>query len=165
MLFDLLEFDGEDLRRLPIEACNAGSAQLLRGPHPGIAFNEHYAGDGDIVYRQACKLCCGRRNNRAITPTLDELRGASILVPASNATFGRCTNIYLSGPIRDYEWPCSAFKGVVRPCNTLCCTASNTSFTRVQNQRMTGSFIRRAEAVIVLLNRTSANGGSLTISR
>jgi ATP-dependent DNA ligase len=25
---------------------------------PGIALNEHFVGDGDIVYRQACKLGC-----------------------------------------------------------------------------------------------------------
>jgi ATP-dependent DNA ligase len=51
--FDLLELDGEDLRRLPIEVRKAGLAQLLRSPHPGIALNEHYIGDGAIVYRQA----------------------------------------------------------------------------------------------------------------
>jgi hypothetical protein len=37
-------------------------AMLVGGPRPGIAFNEHHAGDGDIVYRPACKLGCeGRR--------------------------------------------------------------------------------------------------------
>jgi bifunctional non-homologous end joining protein LigD len=56
--FDLLELDGEDLRRPPIEARKAGLAQLLRGQHPGIALNMHYVGDGDIVYQQACKLGC-----------------------------------------------------------------------------------------------------------
>jgi ATP-dependent DNA ligase len=30
----------------------------LRGRHPGIALNTHHIGDGDIVYRQACKLGC-----------------------------------------------------------------------------------------------------------
>ena len=33
-------------------------AQLGRGPHPGVALSEHFVGDGDIVYRQACKLGC-----------------------------------------------------------------------------------------------------------
>jgi bifunctional non-homologous end joining protein LigD len=56
--FDLLEADGEDLRRLPIEIRKAGLVQLLRAPHPGIAVNEHYVGDGEIVYQQACKLGC-----------------------------------------------------------------------------------------------------------
>jgi bifunctional non-homologous end joining protein LigD len=56
--FDLLELDGEDSRRLPIEIRKAGLAKLLGGPKPGIAVNEHYLGDGDIVYRQACKIGC-----------------------------------------------------------------------------------------------------------
>jgi len=56
--FDLLEADGEDLRRLPIEIRKAGLTQLLRAPHAGIALNEHYVGHGEIVYRQACKLGC-----------------------------------------------------------------------------------------------------------
>jgi ATP-dependent DNA ligase len=56
--FDLLELDGQDLRRLPIEIRKAGLVQMLRSPHPGIVLNEHYVGHGDIVYRQACKLGC-----------------------------------------------------------------------------------------------------------
>jgi bifunctional non-homologous end joining protein LigD len=56
--FDLIEQDGEDLRRLPIEVRKAGLAQLLRKPSPGIALNEHFVGNGDIVYQQACKLGC-----------------------------------------------------------------------------------------------------------
>jgi bifunctional non-homologous end joining protein LigD len=47
--FDLLEADGEDLRRLPIEIRKAGLVQLLRGPQPGIALSTHYVGDGEIV--------------------------------------------------------------------------------------------------------------------
>jgi len=66
--FDLLELDGEDLRRSPIEMRKAGLIQLLRRrsvprktveqPHPGIALNQHYVGDGEIVFAQACKLGC-----------------------------------------------------------------------------------------------------------
>jgi bifunctional non-homologous end joining protein LigD len=36
----------------------AGLIQLLRKPSSGIAINEHYVGDGAIVYQQACKLGC-----------------------------------------------------------------------------------------------------------
>jgi ATP-dependent DNA ligase len=50
--FDLLELDGEDLRRLPIEIRKTDLAQLLRSPHPGIALNKHHVGHGDIVYQQ-----------------------------------------------------------------------------------------------------------------
>ena len=30
----------------------------MRGPHPGIALNEHYEGDGEIIFKHACKLGC-----------------------------------------------------------------------------------------------------------
>jgi bifunctional non-homologous end joining protein LigD len=56
--FDLIELEGEDLRRSPIEQRKAKLAKLVRGPHPGIAFNAHYIVDGDIVFEHACKLGC-----------------------------------------------------------------------------------------------------------
>jgi bifunctional non-homologous end joining protein LigD len=57
--FDLIELDGEDLRRSPIEHRKSKLAKLLRGPtRPGIVLNEHYAGDGEIVFAHACKLGC-----------------------------------------------------------------------------------------------------------
>ena len=56
--FDLLEFDGEDLRRSPIEMRKAGLVQLLHKPSQGIAVNEHYVDGGTIVFAQACKLGC-----------------------------------------------------------------------------------------------------------
>jgi ATP-dependent DNA ligase len=40
--FDLLELDGEDLRRRPIEIRKAGLVQLLHTPSQGIEVNEHY---------------------------------------------------------------------------------------------------------------------------
>jgi bifunctional non-homologous end joining protein LigD len=49
--FDLLELDGEDLRREPIETRKSTLKSLLRGKHAGVAFNAH-------VYRQACALGC-----------------------------------------------------------------------------------------------------------
>jgi bifunctional non-homologous end joining protein LigD len=56
--FDLLELDGEDLRREPIETRKSTLKSLLRGKHEGIAFNAHFIADGAIVYRQACALGC-----------------------------------------------------------------------------------------------------------
>jgi bifunctional non-homologous end joining protein LigD len=56
--FDLLEFDGRDLRRTPIEKRKAALAKLLRQLRDGIAFNEHYSGDGAIIYKHACALGC-----------------------------------------------------------------------------------------------------------
>jgi bifunctional non-homologous end joining protein LigD len=40
--FDLLELDGEDLRREPIEVRKATLKGLLRRARPGIAFNRHF---------------------------------------------------------------------------------------------------------------------------
>jgi bifunctional non-homologous end joining protein LigD len=56
--FDLLELDGEDLRRTPIEERKRILAKLLGHPHEGIAFNEHYTGDGAIIFKHACALGC-----------------------------------------------------------------------------------------------------------
>ena len=56
--FDLLEIDGEDLRRVPIEQRKHRLARLLRSPHHGIALNEHFAGDGAIIFKHVCKLGC-----------------------------------------------------------------------------------------------------------
>jgi bifunctional non-homologous end joining protein LigD len=47
-----------DLRRSPIEHRKRELAKLVRGPHPGIVFNEHYEGDGEIVFQHACALGC-----------------------------------------------------------------------------------------------------------
>jgi len=54
--FDLLELDGRDLRREPIEERKRLLAKLLRGSHLSIVFNEHFEEDGAIVYREACTL-------------------------------------------------------------------------------------------------------------
>jgi hypothetical protein len=40
--FDLLELDGVDLRREPIETRKAKLASLLRGSAPGLRLNEHF---------------------------------------------------------------------------------------------------------------------------
>jgi bifunctional non-homologous end joining protein LigD len=56
--FDLLELDGEDLRRMPIEERKGTLAKLLSHPHEGIAFNQHNTGDGAIIFKHACALGC-----------------------------------------------------------------------------------------------------------
>jgi bifunctional non-homologous end joining protein LigD len=56
--FDLIELDGADLRRAPIEHRKQKLARLVRAPRPGIVVNEHYDGDGEIVFKYACKLGC-----------------------------------------------------------------------------------------------------------
>ena len=56
--FDLMELDGEDLRREPIEVRKATLKGLLRRARPGLAFNRHFEVDGSVVYEQACALGC-----------------------------------------------------------------------------------------------------------
>ena len=56
--FDLIELEGEDLRRRPLEERKRKLAKLVRGPHPGIVLNEIFEGDGDILFEHACKLGC-----------------------------------------------------------------------------------------------------------
>jgi bifunctional non-homologous end joining protein LigD len=56
--FDLLELDGEDLRASPIEEHKRTLARLLRRSNPGIVLNEHFNGDGAVIYRHACALGC-----------------------------------------------------------------------------------------------------------
>jgi bifunctional non-homologous end joining protein LigD len=54
--FDLIELDGKDLRREPIEQRKAVLARLLRGAKLGLQLNEHLAEPGDVVFRHACRL-------------------------------------------------------------------------------------------------------------
>jgi ATP dependent DNA ligase domain len=56
--FDLLELDGRDLRREPIERRKALLFTVLRGSQLSIVLNEHFEEDGAIVYREACRLGC-----------------------------------------------------------------------------------------------------------
>ena len=56
--FDLLELDGRDLRRRPIEERKGLLAKLLHDPNLSIALNEHFEEDGAIVFREACRLGC-----------------------------------------------------------------------------------------------------------
>jgi bifunctional non-homologous end joining protein LigD len=56
--FDLLEADGREVRRAPIEERKAALAKLLGGAQDGVAFNEHYSGEGANFYKHACKLGC-----------------------------------------------------------------------------------------------------------
>lgn len=56
--FDVLELDGEDLRGKPLEERKGTLAKLLRHPPAGVALNEHYDGEGAIIYKHACALGC-----------------------------------------------------------------------------------------------------------
>jgi ATP-dependent DNA ligase len=55
--FDLLQLDGRDLRREPIEVRKAALAKLIRGAGPGLQLSEHLDGHDDAtVFDHACKL-------------------------------------------------------------------------------------------------------------
>jgi bifunctional non-homologous end joining protein LigD len=57
--FDLIELEGEDLRRSSIEYRKRKLAKLVRRSELlGIVLNEHYEGDGEIIFKHACKLGC-----------------------------------------------------------------------------------------------------------
>ena len=56
--FDLLEVNGQDIRNYPIEKRKNALAELLRDAHSSIVLNEHFTEDGEIVFREACKLGC-----------------------------------------------------------------------------------------------------------
>jgi bifunctional non-homologous end joining protein LigD len=54
--FDLIELNGDDLRRDPLEVRKAALASIVAKASPGIRFNEHIEGDGPTVFAHACKL-------------------------------------------------------------------------------------------------------------
>jgi bifunctional non-homologous end joining protein LigD len=55
--FDLIELNGDDLRRDPLEVRKATLASVLAKAGPGLRLNEHLDHeDGEVVYRHACKL-------------------------------------------------------------------------------------------------------------
>jgi hypothetical protein len=53
--FDLIELNGDDLRRDPLEVRKATLASVVEAA-PGIRFNEHMEGDGSAVFAHVCKL-------------------------------------------------------------------------------------------------------------
>jgi ATP-dependent DNA ligase len=54
--FDLLELDGKDLSREPLEVRKATLASLLTGAPSRPAVHQHLTHPGDIVFRHACKM-------------------------------------------------------------------------------------------------------------
>jgi bifunctional non-homologous end joining protein LigD len=54
--FDLIELNGDDLRRDPLQRRKATLEIILAKAGRGIRFNEHIEGGGETVFRHACKL-------------------------------------------------------------------------------------------------------------
>jgi bifunctional non-homologous end joining protein LigD len=54
--FDLIELNGDDLRREPLETRKATLASVLRRTASGLRLNEHIEADGPTVFTHACKM-------------------------------------------------------------------------------------------------------------
>jgi bifunctional non-homologous end joining protein LigD len=54
--FDLIELNGDDLRRDPLEVRKTTLRSALGKAGSGIRFNEHIEGDGETIFRHACKM-------------------------------------------------------------------------------------------------------------
>jgi bifunctional non-homologous end joining protein LigD len=54
--FDLIELNGDDLRRDPLEVRKATLRSMLAKAGLSLRFNEHMEGDGPTVFAHACKL-------------------------------------------------------------------------------------------------------------
>jgi bifunctional non-homologous end joining protein LigD len=54
--FDLIELNGDDMRREPFETRKATLASLLRRAAPGLRLNQHIEADGPTVFAHACKM-------------------------------------------------------------------------------------------------------------
>jgi ATP-dependent DNA ligase len=95
--FDLLHLDGRDTASLPLIERKALLEPLIAGT-PGLQFNGHESGDGEIVRQHACKLgfeaSCRRRSTRPMRQEIAACGGVQMPQPAGI----RCR--WLDGPRR-----------------------------------------------------------------
>jgi hypothetical protein len=56
--FDLIELDGQGLRGHQSRSANGPWRTCCAGSATALIFNEHYTGDGAIIYKHACALGC-----------------------------------------------------------------------------------------------------------
>ena len=54
--FDLIELNGDDLRREPLEVRKATLASVLSRAAGGLRLNEHIEADGPTVFAHACRM-------------------------------------------------------------------------------------------------------------
>jgi hypothetical protein len=54
--FDLIELNGDDMRRDPLELRKAALRCMLAKAGLSLRFNEHLEGDGPTVFAHACKM-------------------------------------------------------------------------------------------------------------
>src|SRR5262252_6109851 len=89
--FDLIELNGDDLRRDPLEVRKATLRSMLAKAQPGIRFNEHTEGDGPTVFARASKLglegIVSNRPRRPLLATSRSGRPAPTLWPRPSSQF------------------------------------------------------------------------------
>jgi bifunctional non-homologous end joining protein LigD len=54
--FDLIELDGDDMRREPLATRKSTLASLIKRATPGLRLNAHIEADGPTVFAHACKM-------------------------------------------------------------------------------------------------------------
>ena len=66
--FDLIELNGDDLRRDPLEVRKATLASIVAKASPGIRFNEHMEGDGPLSSPMPASLASKASSQSARAP-------------------------------------------------------------------------------------------------
>jgi ATP-dependent DNA ligase len=73
--FDLLHLDGLDTARLPLVERKALLEPVVTGI-PGLQFNGHETGDGELIRRHACKLAFEGIVSKTVEPPMPPATGA-----------------------------------------------------------------------------------------
>ena len=97
--FDLIELNGDDLRRDPLEVRKATLASILAKAGPGIRFNEHIEG---VACKMGLEGIVSKHNQRAMSkPTVTLNRNVSspleIGTGAAIAADAPCARIGMGG--------------------------------------------------------------------
>jgi bifunctional non-homologous end joining protein LigD len=87
--FDLIELDGRDLRREPIELRKTALVKLLRKADHGIFLNEHVEDEAAIVFQHACQKTMTEPAEKALDPW------KSTWTPRSPCAAGTCARHYV----------------------------------------------------------------------
>jgi len=67
---DLIELNGNDMRREPFETRKATLASLLKRAAPGLRRNEHIKADGPTVFAHGCKWASKASSRSARLPPI-----------------------------------------------------------------------------------------------
>jgi hypothetical protein len=92
--FDLIELNGDDLRRDPLEVRKATLANSLARAERGIWFNDHIEEDGPTVFRHACKLGLDQTRVTDGDRRFAQLKLKSRWVPPRRRPAGSCRRLF-----------------------------------------------------------------------